>query len=94
MPQEYTLIIIGGGPIGIACALEAKKRNISYLVIEKGLSEKMMIPGDTLLTRVDSSILDDVKAQLTLVGFGPAIDLSRRGVETLREELELLDHGF
>ena len=36
MPQEYTLIIIGGGPIGIACALEAKKRNISYLVIEKG----------------------------------------------------------
>ena len=36
LPQEYTLIIIGGGPIGIACALEAKKRNISYLVIEKG----------------------------------------------------------
>jgi thioredoxin reductase (NADPH) len=36
LPQEYTLIIIGGGPIGIACALEAGKRNISYLVIEKG----------------------------------------------------------
>jgi thioredoxin reductase (NADPH) len=36
LPQEYTLIIIGGGPIGIACALEAGKRNLSYLVIEKG----------------------------------------------------------
>jgi thioredoxin reductase (NADPH) len=36
LPQDYTLIIIGGGPIGIACALEARKRNISYLVIEKG----------------------------------------------------------
>lgn len=36
MPQQYTLIIIGGGPIGIACALEARKRNLSYLVIEKG----------------------------------------------------------
>lgn len=30
------LIIIGGGPIGIACGLEAKKRGISYLILEKG----------------------------------------------------------
>src|SRR6476469_7459427 len=34
--MKYTLIIIGGGPIGIACALEAKKRNIDYLILEKG----------------------------------------------------------
>lgn len=30
------LIIIGGGPIGIACGLEAKKNGINYLIIEKG----------------------------------------------------------
>lgn len=30
------LIIIGGGPIGLACALEASKAGISYLVLEKG----------------------------------------------------------
>ena len=30
------IIIIGAGPIGIACALECKKRNWNYLVIEKG----------------------------------------------------------
>lgn len=30
------IIIIGGGPIGIACALECKKRNWNYLIIEKG----------------------------------------------------------
>jgi thioredoxin reductase (NADPH) len=36
MERHYTLIIIGGGPIGIACALEAKKRNLDYLVLEKG----------------------------------------------------------
>ncbi|WP_335966674.1 YpdA family putative bacillithiol disulfide reductase [Galbibacter sp. PAP.153] len=30
------LIIIGGGPIGIACGLEAKKKDIDYLIIEKG----------------------------------------------------------
>lgn len=32
----YDLIIIGGGPIGLACALEAKKANLSYVVLEKG----------------------------------------------------------
>ncbi|MFS4481821.1 YpdA family putative bacillithiol disulfide reductase [Hyunsoonleella sp. 2307UL5-6] len=30
------VIIIGGGPIGIACALECKKHNWNYLIIEKG----------------------------------------------------------
>lgn len=34
--QHYPIIIIGGGPIGIACALEAKKHNIDYLILEKG----------------------------------------------------------
>src|SRR5205085_7191727 len=33
---HYTTIIIGGGPIGVACALEAKKRDIDYLILEKG----------------------------------------------------------
>ena len=33
---EKDVIIVGGGPIGIACALECKKRNWDYLVIEKG----------------------------------------------------------
>jgi len=32
----HHLIIIGGGPIGIACALEAQKNGIDYLIIEKG----------------------------------------------------------
>ncbi len=32
----YDVIIIGAGPIGIACALECNKNNIHYLVIEKG----------------------------------------------------------
>ena len=30
------VLIIGAGPIGIACALECKKRDLDYVVIEKG----------------------------------------------------------
>jgi thioredoxin reductase (NADPH) len=36
LKNTYDAIIIGGGPIGIACALEAEKKNLSYLVLEKG----------------------------------------------------------
>ena len=33
----YDLIIIGGGPTGINCAIEASKCGLNYLVIEKGV---------------------------------------------------------
>src|SRR5580693_6724275 len=36
MITNYDIIITGGGPIGIACALEARKAGMSYLVLEKG----------------------------------------------------------
>jgi thioredoxin reductase (NADPH) len=36
MITNYDLIIVGGGPIGIACALEAREAGLSYLILEKG----------------------------------------------------------
>ncbi|MFW2136124.1 YpdA family putative bacillithiol disulfide reductase [Chryseobacterium sp. TY4] len=30
------IIIVGGGPIGIACAIEAEKHQLSYVILEKG----------------------------------------------------------
>jgi thioredoxin reductase (NADPH) len=36
MNTNYDIIIVGGGPIGIACALEAQKAGLSYLILEKG----------------------------------------------------------
>jgi thioredoxin reductase (NADPH) len=32
----FPLIIIGGGPIGLACGIEAKKAGIDYVILEKG----------------------------------------------------------
>lgn len=33
----YDVIIIGGGPIGLACGIEAKKAGLNYLILEKGV---------------------------------------------------------
>ena len=32
----YDLIIVGGGPIGLACGMEAQKMGLRYLILEKG----------------------------------------------------------
>lgn len=34
--HEFDLLIIGGGPIGISCAIDAQKAGLDYVVIEKG----------------------------------------------------------
>lgn len=34
--EPLDIVIVGGGPIGIACGLEAKKKGLSYLILEKG----------------------------------------------------------
>ena len=32
----YDLVIIGGGPIGLACAIQANKAGLKYVILEKG----------------------------------------------------------
>jgi thioredoxin reductase (NADPH) len=36
MLNPYDVLIIGAGPIGLACGVEAKKAGCSYLIVEKG----------------------------------------------------------
>ena len=32
----YDLVIVGAGPIGLACAIEAKRNGLNALILEKG----------------------------------------------------------
>lgn len=32
----YDIVIVGAGPIGLACAIEAQKAGLSYVILEKG----------------------------------------------------------
>jgi thioredoxin reductase (NADPH) len=34
--DKYDILIIGAGPIGLACGLEAKRAGLTYIIIEKG----------------------------------------------------------
>ncbi len=34
--EPFEIIIVGAGPIGMACGIEAKKAGLSYLIIDKG----------------------------------------------------------
>jgi thioredoxin reductase (NADPH) len=34
--EEYDVLIVGAGPIGMACGIEAKKAGLSYVIVEKG----------------------------------------------------------
>jgi thioredoxin reductase (NADPH) len=37
MPDKKDVLIIGGGPIGLACGLACQKHNLTYTIIEKGV---------------------------------------------------------
>ncbi len=36
MKTDYDVVIIGSGPIGLSCGIEAKAAGLSYLIIDKG----------------------------------------------------------
>lgn len=53
--MTYDTIIIGAGPIGLACGIEAKKRGLSYLIIEKGCLVNSIFNYPTQMTFFSTS---------------------------------------
>ncbi|RPD99594.1 YpdA family putative bacillithiol disulfide reductase [Aureibaculum marinum] len=55
MKNNFDVLIIGAGPIGIACALEAKKKGLSYIIIEKGVLVNSLYNYPTNMTFFSTS---------------------------------------
>jgi len=55
MKNVLDLLIIGAGPIGIACALEAQKKKLTYVIIEKGVLVNSLYHYPTNMTFFSTS---------------------------------------
>ncbi len=77
--MEYDLVIIGAGPIGLACAIEAKKNDLKYKVIEKGVLVNSLYHFPTNMTFFSTSRLLEI---------GEVPFISHADKPTRREALE------
>ncbi len=75
----YDLIIIGGGPIGLTCGIEAKKAGLNYLILEKGVLVNSLFHFPTNMTFFSTSALLEV---------GEVPFISHSDKPTRRESLE------
>lgn len=76
---KFDIIIIGAGPIGICCGIEAEKRGLSYIIIEKGVLVNSIFHFPTNMTFFSTS-------KLLEIGNVPFISHSDK--PTRREALE------
>jgi thioredoxin reductase (NADPH) len=63
MIEKYEIVIIGAGPAGLACAIEAQKNDLDYVVLEKGNVVNAIIDypvNMTFFSTADQLTLDDI----------------------------------
>jgi bacillithiol disulfide reductase len=58
--KVYDIIIVGAGPIGLCCAIEAQKAGLDYLVIEKGVLVNSVFNFPTNMTFFSTSNLLEI----------------------------------
>lgn len=56
MDNNYDIVIIGAGPTGISCAIEAQKNGLTTLIIEKGMLTNSIYNFPTNMTFFSTSL--------------------------------------
>ncbi|MDZ4708560.1 MAG: YpdA family putative bacillithiol disulfide reductase [Saprospiraceae bacterium] len=58
--MHFDLIIVGGGPIGMVCGIEAKKGGLHYLILEKGALVNSLFHFPANMTFFSTSLLLEI----------------------------------
>ncbi len=93
--QVYDLVIIGGGPTGLNCAIEAEKAGLKYVVLEKGVLVNSLYHFPVNMTFFSTSKLLEI-ADTPFISHGEkptrgeALEYYRR----LREQFGLNVHTY
>ncbi len=77
--KVYDIIIVGAGPIGLSCAIEAQKAGLDYVVLEKGVLVNSLFNFPTNMTFFSTS---------NLLEIGNVPFISHGDKPTRRESLE------
>lgn len=68
--MNYDVIIIGAGPIGLACGIEAVKKKLNYLIIEKGCLVNSIFNYPTNMTFFSTSERLEI-GEVPFISHGP-----------------------
>lgn len=58
--MQYDLIIVGGGPVGLICGIEANWAGLHYLILEKGVLANSLYHFPTNMTFFSTSVLLEI----------------------------------
>jgi thioredoxin reductase (NADPH) len=58
--MQYDLIIVGGGPVGLICGIEAERAGLNYLILEKGVLANSLYNFPTNMTFFSTSVLLEI----------------------------------
>jgi len=85
--STYDVLIVGGGPIGLACGIEATRNELSYLIVEKGCLVNSIYNYPKNMTFFSTSVKIEI-GDIPFVSHGPkptrseALEYYRRVAET------------
>ena len=97
--NKFEVITLGAGPIGLSCGIEAKKRNKSHLVIEKGCLVNSLFHYPTNMTFFSTSERLEI-GEIPFVSHGDkptrreSLEYYRRTAETWKLNVHTYEEVF
>lgn len=94
--KEYDVLIIGAGPIGMACAIEAKKAGLTYVIVEKGALVNSLYNYPVFMTFFSTAQLLEI-GDVPFVSINPkpnrneAVEYYRRVAEKFSLNIQLFE---